>query len=177
MSGVQHNAHEAAARIAARAAALPGAVRREMLVQGGRVAVRMRELAPKAQSLLANSIRPVLEGDTVAIRPAMPYAGWRERGTRPGPIPRFEDPAATDLVRWLERRAFAGTRTPRRGSRAAAGRSRELRDRYEGLAWHIRRRGTQATPFVEPTARELAGSVAQALRRVVLASSGAGGTS
>lgn len=46
-------------------------------------------------------------------------------------------------------------------------RSNQLRDRYEALAWHVRHHGTKATPFVEPTAVEMAPKVASALRASV----------
>jgi hypothetical protein len=44
-----------------------------------------------------------------------------------------------------------------------------LRDRYYGLAAHIRKHGGKAQPVVEPTAREMAAPVALALRQAVMA--------
>jgi len=104
--------------------------------------------APKFRSLLANSVtvsQPApLERD---VGPTAAYAEAQELGVKPGGkgLPRWANPASADIVAWLRATPFRGQGA---GSSAAAAPQRELRDRYEGLAWHIRRKGVRATPFV-----------------------------
>jgi hypothetical protein len=76
---------------------------------------------------------------------------------RPGckGLPRFSDPEAADSVAWLRTKAFTGRSAPRPNSMAAVRRDLELRDRYEGLAWHIRHKGVKASPFIAPALAEL----------------------
>ena len=70
-------------------------------------------------------------------------------------------------------------RAPRKGSRAFTAAMLSLRDRYEGLALHVRKHGVKAQPFVEPTAREMEPVVLArlnlAVRRVLAARPDAGG--
>jgi hypothetical protein len=116
------------------------------------VARRMRRHAPKFRSLLAVSVRrqspAPFERD---IGPTAAYAAAQEQGVRPGGkgLPRFEDAAAADVKAWLQAKVFRGA------ARAAGARGQSgaiaalsLRDRYEGLARHIRRAGVKASPFI-----------------------------
>jgi hypothetical protein len=164
-----HNAHELAVSLEAHGAE----AEREVWALASRLAQeaarRMRELAPKDLSTLANSIsvsQP--QPNTWEIRPGVDYALYRETGTRPGKhLPRFFDPAAKPIVDWLARKAFAGLKRVRKGSKAATGRELQLRDRYMGLSWHVKHKGTKATPFVAPTAREFEAIVPQRVEALV----------
>ncbi len=122
------------------------------------VARRMRQLAPKYRSLLAVSVRIQSPEPLVRdIGPTASYAAAQEEGIKPGGkgLPRFEDPAAADIVGWLRSKAFTGQPSVRRGSKGAVMRELQLRDRYEGLAWHIRHKGIKARPFVKPALDQL----------------------
>ncbi len=124
----------------------------ELTVLAQLVARRMALLAPKWQSQLVTSIR--IEKPEPLVRdigPTASYAAAQEEGVAPGGkgLPRFDDPASADIVAWLKTKAFTGS-SPRKGSRAAVNRELQLRDRYEGLAWHIRHRGVKARPYVGP---------------------------
>lgn len=113
---------------------------------------RMRQLAPKFRSLLAVGIRVASPEPLVRdIGPTASYAGAQEDGIKPGGkgLPRFSDPASADVVGWLRTKAFSG-RQVRKNTMAAVRANLELRDRYEGLAWHIRHKGIKARPFVKP---------------------------
>ena len=143
---------------------------------------KMRERAPKWRSQLTNSIHVAApEAMVREIGPGMAYAEAVERGVKPGGkgLPRFFSPASADIVAWLQSKAFAGQRRARRGSRAMQAAELALRDRYEGLAWHVRHKGVQAQPFVEPTHREMGpivlGRMDLAVRRVLAARPDAGG--
>lgn len=167
-----HNAHQVAARLAG----IPAAVRSEVdpvfARQVQAVARTMRDKAPKFRTTLTNSVAVENRGPLDAIvKPGTAYAYYKEKGTKPGSVPRFFDPKAADLIAWLESKVSRATgekRKPRRGTAKFTARELELRDRYEGLARHIRRRGTKAQPFVEPTAQEMAPIVARELRAAVL---------
>lgn len=138
--------------------AMEAALRSELDTLAQLVARRMRALAAKWRSLLTNSVHVESPAPLVRdIRPGTDYAEAVEKGVRPGGkgLPRFGTPASAGIVAWLSSKAFAGTKTPRRNSQAAASRLLELRDRYEGLAWHIRHKGVKAQPFVEPTFRQM----------------------
>lgn len=167
-----HNAHQVAARLRATPGAVQAAVEPVFLAQVQKVARVMRDKAPKFRTTLTNSVGVELRGPLAAVvKPNTAYAYYKEKGTKPGNVPRYFDPASADLVAWLESkvsRAIGEKRKPRRGTGKFTARELELRDRYEGLAWHIRHHGTKAQPFVEPTAIELAASVAQELRAAVL---------
>jgi hypothetical protein len=115
----------------------------------------MRNAVPKWRSQLVNSVH-VAEGPLERrVGPATDYAEAADQGVKPGGkgLPRFHDPAAADIIAWLKTKAFAGRSAPRKGSMAAVRANLELRDRYEGLAWHIRHKGVKGTPFMEPTLR------------------------
>lgn len=113
----------------------------------------MRRAAPKWRSTLTDSIR----ADKVSayewdIGPGVAYAPAVEEGRAPGKgLPRWNDPAAADIVAWLSTKVFAGRRRARSTSMKAVHESLELRDRYQGLAWHVRHKGIKAHPFAAPT--------------------------
>lgn len=113
----------------------------------------MRRAAPKWRSTLTNSIR----ADKVSayewdIGPGVTYAPAVEEGRGPGKgLPRWNDPAAADIVAWLSTKVFAGRRRAKRTSMKAVNENLELRDRYQGLAWHVRHKGIKAHPFAAPT--------------------------
>ena len=130
---------------------------------------RMRQLAAKWRTTLTNSIAvSAPDAMTREIRPGVDYAVQVEDGIKPGGkgLPRFFDPASKSIVDWLESKAFTGQARPRKGTGKFTAREQILRDRYEGLAWHIRHKGVKAQPFVEPTAKEMEPVM---LRRIDLA--------
>lgn len=142
---------------------------------------KMRQRAPKWRTKLTNSIRTYKpDAMTREIRPGEDYAEAMEFGVKPGGkgLPRFFDPASADIVAWLQSKAFAGQRRPKQGSRLMQAAELALRDRYAGLAWHVRRHGVKARPFVEPTRREMEPIVLArmdlAVRRVLAARPDAG---
>lgn len=137
-------------------------VEREVTAELGVVAQLMartaRRLAPKAQSTLVNSIRADQDGPAAwTVSAGVEYSQAVEDGIKPGGkgLPRFFDTASKSIVDWLQGRAFAGQHKPRKGSKALAARELELRDRYEGLAWHIRNFGVKAQPFFGPAVDEI----------------------
>lgn len=150
----------------------------------------MRRLAAKNKSQLVNSILvSASDANTREVRPGVEYAEAVELGVKPGGkgLPRYLDPASASILAWLQSKApsrFMGPanpkkRKPRSNTMAAVQANLELRDRYEGLAWHVRHFGVKAQPFVEPTAREMAPIVLSrmndAVRRVLAARPDAGG--
>lgn len=155
---------------------------RELDVLAQLAARRMKELAPKWRTALASSIH-VSSPDANAreIRPGVDYAEAVEKGVKPGGkgLPLFSDPKSKSIVDWLQSKAFTGQKRVRKNSMGAVMRNLELRDRYEGLAWHVRLFGTKAQPFVEPTAREMEPAVLRrldlAMRRVLAARPDTGG--
>lgn len=130
----------------------------ELDALGQLVARRMRALARKHRSLMTNSV-VVSKPEPLAreIGPTVSYAAAQEGGVRPGGkgLPKFEDPESSDILAWLRDKAFSGKSTPRKNSRAAVARELTLRDRYEGLAWHIRHHGVKAGPFIAPALDQL----------------------
>lgn len=119
---------------------------------------RMRELAPKWRTELTNSIAVSSPEPLVReVRPGSAHGWYVEHGVKPGGkgLPRFFDPASGGIVAWLESKAFTGAPRVRLGTGKFTARELELRDRYEGLAWHVRHKGVKAQPFVAPTAREM----------------------
>lgn len=155
----------------------------ELDVLGQQAARRMRELAPKFRSELTNSIvMSSPEPLTREVRPGSAHAWYAEHGVKPGGkgLPRFFDPASRPIVAWLQSKAFAGAPRVRLGTGRFTVRELELRDRYEGLAWHVRHKGTKAQPFVEPTAREMGPLMLRrldlAVRRVLAKRPDLGGT-
>jgi hypothetical protein len=118
------------------------------------------------------------------------YAWQVEHGVKPGGkgLPRFFDLKSKSIVDWLQSKApsrFMGPqpqykkRGPRKGSKLFTAAEMALRDRYEGLALHVRNHGIKAQPFVEPTAKEMEPIVLKrlnlAVRRVLAARPDAGG--
>lgn len=117
---------------------LPAVISRELQPAlkrvAGQVARDMRRGAPKASSLLTNSIRSEMTGPLSARAIAgVQHGVYVERGTGPGGIaPR------QSLLDWMQ---TVGLRT---GDAAADNRSAYL------IAGSIRRKGTRAQPFAEP---------------------------
>lgn len=164
------NLHEVVYAIGKARDGLAPALSAELDVLAQEAARRMRALAPKWRTTLTNSIhvnRPALL--VREIRPGTDYAEAVERGVRPGGkgLPRFFDPASRSIVEWLESKAFAGQGRVRRDTARFTARELDLRDRYEGLAWHVRTKGIKAHPFVEPTAKEMEPVVLQRLDAAV----------
>ena len=120
---------------------------------------RMRILAAKgATTTLTNSIKAdQVDALTWDIGPHVSYAPFVEAGVKPGGkgLPRFFDPASRSIVQWLQSKVFKGQHKPGMATRALQSAEKQLRDRYEGLAWHIRHKGVRAQPFVEPVAAEM----------------------
>lgn len=130
----------------------------ELDVLGQQAARRMRELAAKFESALIQSIlMSAPDPLTREVRPGSAHGWYVEHGVKPGGkgLPRFFDPASKSIVDWLQSKAFTGQPRVRLGTGRFSARELELRDRYEGLAWHVRHHGVKAQPFVEPTAREM----------------------
>lgn len=165
MSGLQHNAPEVAARLQLAQQRIRAELEGTLAGLAGRVAARMRIVAPKWRSTLTNSVREERRGPlAIVVRPTVDYALYVEKGRKPGKgLPRFFDPAAASIVAWLEgrqiaaRQAASGGKPWRRG-RAGSNRRRteelELRDAYMALSRHVKFRGIKAHPFVKPTADE-----------------------
>lgn len=130
----------------------------EMHTLAGMAGRAMQRLVPKSRSTLWKSIdvRQV-DPETYDIRPTVNYSEFVEYGVAPGGkgLPRFFDPASASIVSWLQSKAFSGQHKPKKQSRGLQSWNTELRDRYEGLAWHVRHFGVKAQPFVEPTAKEM----------------------
>lgn len=142
----------------------------------------MRKKAAKFRTELTNSIVASSPDPlTREIRPGSAHGWYVEHGVKPGGkgLPRFFDPASAGIVAWLESKAFFGAPRVRLGTGRFSARELELRDRYEGLAWHVRHRGVKAQPFVEPTAREMEPLMLSRLdlagRRVLAGRTGSGG--
>lgn len=139
----------------------------ELDVMAQLAARRMKENAPKFQSTLVNSVHVDRPSDLVReIRPGVDYATYVEDGIKPGGkgLPRFFDPKSASIVTWLQGQARSGfvgpasakkKRAPRRGSKVFTAAMLDLRDRYEGLAWHVRHYGIKAQPFVRKTHDEM----------------------
>jgi hypothetical protein len=177
MAGVQHNAHVIAARFARRAELVKSATHDAVTVQAQLVARELRRRVAKFRSEAANSIAVEELGPTEQqVIVGSDHAWYIEKGVKPGGkgLPRFFDPQSADIVAWLQTQLRAGGRTPAKGSKRFQSAELELRDRYEGLAWSIRHYGVKAQPFVEPTVQEMAGPVAVALRKAVMAALTAG---
>lgn len=120
---------------------------------GQRTAAAMRQTVPKFRTALTNSIdvhRP--EPLVREVRPGVAHAEVVETGVKPGGkgLPRFFDPSNAAILEWLRAKAFAGVRVARVGTVKRQTMELELRDRYHGLAWHIRHKGTKAQPYVGP---------------------------
>lgn len=184
MSGIEHDAHQVAARL--RGAA--GQVRREMAASlawlAPRVAATMKGNAPKFRSTLTNSIVAKRENAlSYLVQPTVAYAWNVEKGRKPGKgLPRFFDPAAGSAVAWLESRISGASlaanpkfRPGRIGSKRRTAAELELRDRYMAWSRHVKLRGIRAQPFVAQTAdewRQLAPATLRAALRRGLEGSG-----
>lgn len=162
---------------------MQSAVGAELDVLAQMAARRMRELAPKFQSVLTNSVHvSAPDAMTREVRPGASHAEAMEKGVKAGGkgLPRFFDPASASIVAWLQSKAFTGLARVRNGTGAFSARELLLRDRYEGLAWHVRHKGIKAHPFVEPTAKEMEPVVLRrmdlAVRRVLAARPDGGAT-
>ena len=119
----------------------------EVAVLAQLAARTMQRLVPKSRSTLWKSIDVKKVGEAAYdIRPTVNYSEFVEHGVKPGGkgLPRFFDPASASIVDWLKSRAFKGQSRPSMGSRALQSAQMELRDRYEGLAWHVRHKGVRA---------------------------------
>lgn len=173
------NVHVVSAQMRAQGAGLEQALGAELAVLAQQAAVLMKNRAPKFESTLANSIRPEKTGEFEwSIGANVDYDRAVEDGRKPGKgLPRWSDPEAADIKAWLTSKAFAGRSRSRSKSGALKERD-ELRDRYQGLSWHVRHFGTKAHPFVAPVAEQMrrifAGRMEQA-GRTYLAQSGADG--
>lgn len=176
------NIHEVTARMERAGEGLEGALVAELARLAGIAASQMRARAPKWQSQLTNSIKPTqVSPEEWHIGPAVDYALPVEEGRKPGKgLPRWGDPAAGNIVAWLDSHAFKG----RRRSRSATGKAKErneLRDRYQGLSWHVRHFGVAAHPFAAPTAEQMrrifAPRMEQAGREYLASSAGGAGAS
>lgn len=143
-------------------------------------AVRMMKLrAPKWRSTLNDSIHATKVDEAEwTIGPGVEYGRAVEEGRKPGKgLPRWTDPEAADIKAWLTSKAFAGRRRARRNSMGAVLENLELRDRYEGLAWHVRIFGIKPHPYVAPTAEAMRSSfparIGLAARRYMAQNGGA----
>jgi hypothetical protein len=178
MDGLQHNGQEVARAFIARGEAYVREVHGEMLAQAGKIAAVLRMRAAKFRSELANSINVEdTAPEAVSVIVGSDHGWFVEHGVQPGGkgLPRFFDPAAADMQAWLMTKLRGSARSPKRGSAAFQSAERALRDAYEGMAWNIRHFGVKAQPFVEPTAREMAVGVAEALRGAIARAGAAGG--
>lgn len=172
---VQHNAYTVAARLMRRGPDLEQALEQELDVQAQLVMRTMRREAPAFQSILINSIH-VEKPEPLQrlIAPGVDYAEAVHDGVKAGGkgLPRFNDPEAGDVIRWLESSPYRGfgpvkpgaPRKKKLGTAARAAQELTLRDRYEGLAWHVRHKGTKGNPFVKRTHEAAAASVVSALK-------------
>lgn len=173
---VKHNAYQVAARIEALGPGLEKAMADALDVQAQEVMRMMKRESPKFQNVLTNSVH--VEKPTALSRLIAPDTNYAEavhKGVKPGKgLPRFNDPRAGDIIAWLQSTAFASVKKPRKGSKGAVLQNLELRDRYQGLSWHVRHFGTQANPFVARTHEAAAGTVVAALKAAALKALGGG---
>ena len=151
------------------------AVANELDVLAAKTARLMKQNAPKFRSTLTNSVYVIgiseLERE---IAPGVDYAPYVEDGIKPGGkgLPRFFDPKSASIMDWLQSHPRGGgtrKRQARRGSRVFTAAMLDLRDRYEGLAWHVRHYGIKAQPFVRKTYDEMAPLVRPRLMAAVQA--------
>ncbi|MDH4451363.1 MAG: HK97 gp10 family phage protein [Rhodoferax sp.] len=159
------------------------ALKAELAVVAQLAARMMRAKAAKWRTTLTQSIDAHQVDDmTWEVKPGVDYAYYVENGVKPGGkgLPRFFDPASKSIVDWLQSKAFVGSPRVRKGTARFTAQEQELRDRYEGLAWHIRHKGTKAQPFAAPTAREMEPVMLRrmnlAVRRVLAARPDGGAT-
>lgn len=176
---VTHNADQVAALIRQRGDAVRAAVVGELDAAADMAARTMRKKAPKWRTTLTDSIHVEKTGEFErVVATGVGYAKSVELGVRPGGkgLPRFFDPASAEMVAWLRDHAFKGRRTAKVGTRARQAMEIELRDRYEGLAWHVRHHGVKAQPFARSTMDEVRPLARERFRAAVArALSGTGG--
>ncbi len=122
----------------------------------------MQRLVAKGRSALWASIHVEPVSPTEQhVRPGAAHAWYVEKGVKPGGkgLPRFFDPASASVVDWLRSHPAGGGKVRAKsaplGSKVMQATNLDLRDRYEGLAWHIRHYGVKAQPFVEPVAKDM----------------------
>lgn len=183
-------AHEVVFALREHGADMERVVADEVAVLAQQAARTMQRLVPKSRSTLWKSIDVRKVGDMAYdVRPTVNYSEFVEYGVKPGGkgLPRFLDPASASIVDWLMSHPSKSGRTfdrsavkkARTGSRVMQAAMLALRDRYEGLAWHVRKHGVRAQPFVAPTAKEMEPLVLRrlnlAVRRVLAARPDAGG--
>lgn len=146
----------------------------------GEAARAMRSNAPKYQSTLTDSIKAdVVTPLHYVVGAHVAHAAAVELGRKPGKaLPRFFDPAAADVVKWLETKAFAGVRKPKSGSKKFTLREMELRYRYLGLSRKVKAKGIAAQPFAQPVVdglkRTMPQRVGEAVRAALLQNGGGG---
>lgn len=153
-----HGTHQILANLDRVPPALERELQAELDVSAQFLVRSMRARVRKFRSLLLAGIHArATEPFVRDVGPTANYAGPQEEGIKPGGrgLPRFNDPAAADVIAWLRTKAFAGRSSPRRNAMSAVRANLELRDRYEGLAWHIRHKGMKAAPYVLPAFQEL----------------------
>ena len=148
------NVHQVIVAMRDQGEGLQAALVAELSRQASEATAFMRQRAPKFRSALTESInRHQISETEWEVRPAVEYSRAVEEGRRPGKgLPRWSDPGAADIKAWLTSKAFAGRRRARRNSPGAKREAQELRDRYQGLAWHVRHHGIRPHPYVRPTA-------------------------
>lgn len=133
----------------------------ELDVLAQMAARRMKINAPKFRSTLANSVHVIATSQLEReIAPGVDYAQKVTDGIKPGGrgLPRFFDPKSASIMDWLQSHPRGGgtrRRQARNGSRAFTAAMLDLRDRYEGLAWFVRRHGIKGNPFVQKTYDEM----------------------
>lgn len=174
------NVHVVSAQMRAQGAGLEQALSAELADIAQHAAVLMKNRAPKFRSMLTNSIHAEKTGELEwSVGPGVAYALPVEEGRKPGKgLPRWSDPEAADIKAWLTSKAFAGRRRARKNTTGALQENLELRDRYEGLSWHVRHFGVKAQPFVGPVAEQMQRIFPARMEqagREFLASSGAAG--
>ena len=153
MNSTVHNVQRVTLAIQAEGEGLVRALTDEM-AQLAQEAVRfMKNRAPKWRSTLTNSIHAEMVDPTSwRIGPGVAYGRAVEEGRGPGKsLPRWSDPAAADIKAWLTSKVFKGRKRARKGTMGVVREDLELRDRYQGLAWHVRHKGIKAHPFAAPT--------------------------
>ena len=156
------------------------AVASELDVLAAMTARAMKMRAPKFRSTLTNSIYVISTSELEReIAPGVDYAPYVEDGIKPGGkgLPRYMDPQSASILAWLQGHNPsrlvgphpARKRRVRKNSMAAVYANLELRDRYEGLAWHVRHYGVRAQPFVKPARDEMEPKVRPRLQAAVRA--------
>lgn len=148
------NIHQVTASMTAAGDGLERSLCDELARLAQHAVVLMKNRAPKWRSTLTNSIHAEqVSAVEWHAGPGVDYAQAVEEGRGPGKgLPRWSDPDAADIKAWLTSKAFAGRRRARRNSMKAVHEDLELRDRYQGLAWHVLHHGVKAHPYVKPTA-------------------------